>query len=122
MARVLIVDDEASIRDILSRRLTQWGHEVVSASGAEAALAEMEKSPAQIVFSDVIMPRYDGVWLAKEIRERWPDTVIVAVSGAQEMETVVQMRKYGAIDYVTKPIGREMLHQALERALAKLPA
>lgn len=122
MARVLIVDDEASIRDILSRRLTQWGHEVVSASGAEAAVAEMEKSPAQIVFSDVIMPRYDGVWLAKEIRERWPDTVIVAVSGAQEMETVVKMRKYGAIDYVTKPIGREMLHQALERALAKVPA
>ena len=122
MARILIVDDEASIRDILTRRLTQWGHEVVSANGAEAALVEMEKAPAQIVFSDVIMPLYDGVWLAKEIRERWPDTVIVAVSGAQEMETVVNMRKYGAIDYVTKPIGREMLHQALERALAKLPS
>ena len=78
--------------------------------------------PAQIVFSDVIMPLHDGVWLAKELRERWPDTVIVAVSGAQEMDTVVNMRKHGAIDYVTKPIGREMLHQALERALAKLPA
>ena len=122
MARILVVDDEAPIRDILSRRLTQWGHEVAVAHGAEAAITEMEKSPAQIVFSDVIMPLYDGVWLAKEIRERWPDTVIVAVSGAQEMETVVNMRKYGAIDYVTKPIGREMLHQALERALAKLPA
>ena len=46
--------------------------------------------------------------------------VIVAVSGAQEMETVVKMRKYGAVDYVVKPIGREMLHQALERALARL--
>jgi DNA-binding NtrC family response regulator len=121
MARILIVDDEATIRDILSRRLTQWGHEVVTAGGAEAALAEMEKSAAEIVFSDVIMPLYDGVWLAKEIRQRWPATVIVAVSGAQEMETVVKMRQHGAIDYVTKPIGREMLHQALERALAKLP-
>lgn len=121
MARILIVDDEATIRDILSRRLTQWGHEVVTAAGAEAALAEMEQSPADIVFSDVIMPLFDGVWLAKEIRQRWPATVIVAVSGAQEMETVVKMRQHGAIDYVTKPIGREMLHQALERALAKLP-
>ena len=121
MARILIVDDEATIRDILSRRLTQWGHEVVTAAGAEAALQEMEKSPAEIVFSDVIMPLFDGVWLAKEIRQRWPATVIVAVSGAQEMETVVKMRQHGAIDYVTKPIGREMLHQALERALAKLP-
>ena len=122
MARILVVDDEAPIRDILSRRLTQWGHEVVTAHGAEAALEEMTKAPAQIVFSDVIMPVLDGVWLAKELRERWPDVVIVAVSGAQEMTTVMKMREQGAIDYVTKPIGREMLHQALERALAKLPA
>ena len=121
MSRILIVDDEAPIRDILSRRLTQWGHEVVTASGAEAAVAEMEKDPAQIVFSDVIMPLFDGVWLAQQIRQRWPDTVVVAVSGAQEISTVVKMRQYGAIDYVTKPIGREMLHQALERALAKIP-
>ena len=122
MARILVVDDEAPIRDILSRRLTQWGHEVVTVHGAEAAIEEMSKSAVQIVFSDVIMPLYDGVWLAKEIRERWPGTVIVAVSGAQEMETVVKMRQYGAIDYVTKPIGREMLHQALDRALARLHA
>jgi DNA-binding NtrC family response regulator len=122
MARILVVDDEAPVRDILSRRLTQWGHEVVTAHGAEAALEEMTRAPAQIVFSDVIMPLLDGVWLAKEIRERWPDTIIVAVSGAQEMSTVIKMRQYGAIDYVAKPIGREMLHQALERALAKLPA
>jgi DNA-binding NtrC family response regulator len=121
MARILVVDDEASIREILTRRLTQWGHEVATANSAEAALTEMAAAPAQIVFSDVIMPLFDGVWLAREIRERWPTTVIVAVSGAQEMETVVNMRKHGAIDYVAKPIGREMLHQALERALAKLP-
>ena len=122
MAKILVVDDEALIRDVLSRRLTQWGHEVVTAPGAEAALAEMEKRPAEIVFSDVIMPLHDGLWLAQKLRERWPDTIVVAVSGALEVQTVVKMRQYGAIDYVTKPIGREMLHQALERALARLPA
>jgi DNA-binding NtrC family response regulator len=122
MAKILVVDDEALIRDVLSRRLTQWGHEVVTAPGPEAALTEMEKAPAEIVFSDVIMPLHDGLWLAKQLRERWPGTIIVAVSGALEVETVVKMRQYGAIDYVTKPIGREMLHQALQRALARLPA
>jgi DNA-binding NtrC family response regulator len=122
MARILVVDDEASIRELLFRRLTQWGHEVATAHGAETALKELAKSPpTQIVFSDVIMPLHDGVWLAKEIRERYPDIVIVAVSGAQEIDTVVKMRQHGAIDFVTKPIGREMLHQALERALARLP-
>lgn len=122
MARILVVDDEASVREILSRRLVQWGHEVVAVNGADAALAEMEKAPAEIVFSDVMMPLHDGLWLAKELQERWPRTVIVAVSGAQDVQTVVKMRQHGAIDYVTKPIGREMLHQALERALARLPA
>lgn len=121
MAKILVVDDEASVREILTRRLIQWGHDVVAVDGADAALAEMEKSAASIVFSDVIMPLHDGLWLAKEIRQRWPDTVIVAVSGAQDMQTVVKMRQHGAIDYVTKPIGREMLHQALERALAHIP-
>jgi DNA-binding NtrC family response regulator len=120
MARILVVDDESPIRDILSRRLTQWGHDVITAHNAEAAIEEMSKQPAEIVFSDVIMPLYDGVWLARQIRTRWPDTVVVAVSGAQEMDTVIKMRQQGAVDYVVKPIGREMLHQALERALARL--
>jgi two-component system response regulator DctR len=68
------------------------------------------------------MPLHDGLWLAQKLLERWPDAIIVAVSGALEVQTVVKMRQYGAIDYVTKPIGREMLHQALERALARLAA
>jgi response regulator of citrate/malate metabolism len=46
--------------------------------------------------------------------------VFVAVSGAQDMSTIEKMRQYGAVDYVAKPIGREMLHQALERALQRL--
>ena len=120
MARVLVVDDEASIRDILTRRLTQWGHHVVTAGGAEAALDAMAAEPADIVFCDVIMPLFNGVWLAQQVRERWPGTVIVAVSGAQDMGTVKKMREQGAVDYVTKPIGREMLHQALQRALATI--
>ena len=120
MARILVVDDEAPIRDILTRRLTQWGHDVETADGAEAALAAMAARPAEIVFCDVIMPVYDGVWLVQQITRQWPKVVFVAVSGAQDMTTIVKMREYGAVDYVAKPIGREMLHQALERALATL--
>jgi DNA-binding NtrC family response regulator len=120
MARILVVDDEAAVREILTRRLSMWGHEVIAVHGAEPALEEMTKQKVDIVFSDVVMPRFDGVWLASQICERWPGTPIVAVSGAQEMDTVIKMRKFGAVDYVAKPIGREMLHQALERALAKI--
>jgi DNA-binding NtrC family response regulator len=121
-ARILVVDDEASIRDILARRFCQWGYDVVSVHSAEAAIEAMDSRPADIVFCDVMMPGFDGVWLAQQVRERWPGTVIVAVSGAQDLATVMKMRQFGAVDYVPKPIGRETLHQALERALKTLAA
>jgi DNA-binding NtrC family response regulator len=120
MARILVVDDEEPIREILSRRLQQWGHEVAVAATAEAALEQMRVAPAEIVLCDVIMPLHDGVWLFGKVLEQWPNTIFVAVSGAQDMNTVMRMRQLGAVDFVPKPIGREMLHQALERALATL--
>lgn len=120
MARILVVDDEESIREILSRRLTQWGHAVTLAPSADAALEEMRRAPAEIVLCDVIMPVHDGVWLFRQLLAEWPDTIFVAVSGAQDVNTVMELRKLGAVDFVPKPIGREMLHQALERALVTL--
>ena len=120
MARILVVDDEASVREILSRRLQQWGHQVRAAPTAEAALEEMRQSVPDIVLCDIIMPVHDGVWLFHQILELWPQMIFVAVSGAQNINTVMELRKLGAVDFVPKPIGREMLHQALGRALATL--
>ena len=120
MARILVVDDEASVREILSRRLERWGHQVASAPSAEAALEKMKQSRPDIVLCDVIMPVHDGVWLLNQILELWPQMIFVAVSGAQDINTVMELRKLGAVDFVPKPIGREMLRQALDRALATL--
>jgi DNA-binding NtrC family response regulator len=120
MARILVVDDEASVREILSRRLQQWGHQVTTAPTAEAALEEMKQWRPDIVLCDIIMPVHDGVWLLRQVRELWPEMIFVAVSGAQDINTVIELRKLGAVDFVPKPIGREMLHQALDRALATL--
>lgn len=120
MARILVVDDEEPVREILSRRLQQWGHEVVVANTAESALEQMRQASAEIVMCDVIMPVHDGLWLFRQILDQWPDTIFVAVSGAQDVNTVIQMRKLGAVDFVSKPIGREMLHQALDKALKTL--
>jgi DNA-binding NtrC family response regulator len=118
MARILVVDDEASIREILSRRLKQWGHDVMVAPTADDALAQMREWPAEIILCDIVMPIHDGLWLFQQVVAQWPNTVFVAVSGVQDVNTVMQMRKLGAVDFVPKPIGREMLHQALERALS----
>lgn len=120
MAYVLVVDDEESIRKLLMRWLTGWGYESKEAGNANDALALMAKSPAAIMLCDVMMPEHDGIWLAEQVRNRWPETAVVMASSAQDMETVMRMRKQGAVDYVTKPFGREMLRQALQRASEKL--
>jgi len=122
MSGVLIVDDEESIRLLLSRWLQSWGYEIRVAVSAADALAQMETEPAATVLCDVRMPVYDGLWLTDRIRERWPETAIIMASGAQDMETVNAARKKGAVGFVPKPFGREMVRQALVRASAPTPA
>jgi DNA-binding NtrC family response regulator len=118
MARILVVDDEEPVRTVLTRQLRKWGHEVAPAANATEALESMAIVTPQIVFCDVIMPVHDGLWLLERIHARWPHVVVIMVSGALEINTVKGARALGALDYVAKPIGREMLHQALQRALA----
>ena len=120
MPYVLVVDDEEAIRRLLSRWLSGWGYESKEAANADAALEIMTAEPADIMLCDVMMPVHDGIWLAEQIRSRWPRTAVIMASSAQDMETVMRMRKQGAVDYVTKPFGREMLRQALQRASEKM--
>lgn len=116
MAYVLVVDDEEAIRSLLLRWLADWGYAAKPAASAEEAIDLMTAEPAAVVLCDVMMPVHDGIWLAEQLRHRWPDTAVIMASSAQDMETVMRMRRQGAIDYVTKPFGREMLKQALGRA------
>jgi DNA-binding NtrC family response regulator len=120
MPSVLVVDDEEGIRRLLTRWLADWGYDAKEASNAEDAIVMMTAQPAEIILCDVNMPVHDGVWLAEQVRGRWPQTAVIMASGAQDMETVMRMRKQGAVDYVTKPFGREMLRQALQRARGKM--
>jgi two-component system NtrC family response regulator len=120
MAYVLVVDDEEAIRRLLTRWLSGWGYQAKEAGNADEALEIMTAEPADIMLCDVMMPVHDGIWLAEQVRGRWPQTAVIMASSAQDMETVMRMRKQGAVDYVTKPFGREMLRQALQRASQKI--
>ena len=122
MSYVLIVDDEESIRRLLGRWLAGWGYVFKEAGTANDALELMTQEPASIILCDVMMPVHDGIWLTEQVRNRWPHTAVVMASSAQDMETVTRMRKQGAVDYITKPFGREMLRQALQRASETLQA
>jgi CheY-like chemotaxis protein len=113
---VLVVDDDDAIRALLRRWLDQWGYAVRSAGSANDALALMADHAAGIVLCDIRMPGQDGVWLMQQIRNEWPQTVLIATSGVSELSVIEQVRRLGAVDYVTKPVGRESLRQAMARA------
>jgi CheY-like chemotaxis protein len=120
MPCVLVVDDEEAIRRLLTRWLAGWGYDAKEAANADDAIVMMTSQPADIILCDVNMPVHDGIWLAEQVRGRWPQTAVIMASSAQDMDTVMRMRKQGAVDYITKPFGREMLRQALQRASEKM--
>jgi DNA-binding NtrC family response regulator len=113
---VLVVDDEVSYREILQRWLGSWGFSVSTAANATDALHSMWKQPAQIVLVDIKMPGNDGFWLIEQLQAKWPRTAIIMATAAYDLGVVEKSKRAGAVDYVLKPFGRELLRQALDRA------
>jgi len=120
MAYVLVVDDEPPVREFLTRWLESWGYAVKQASSATEALEVILAEPASIMLCDIRMPGHDGLWLAERVRTQWPQTAIIMATAFDDIPTVLKSRQLGVVDYVTKPFGRELLRQALNRAHAAL--
>lgn len=115
----LIVDDEAPLRAVLRRILEQQGMRCRDAASGAEALRMLEAEPAALVLSDYHMPEMDGVQLLGVIRERWPDTAVVMVTGVSDVDLAVQCLASGAMDYVTKPFRVEEIRGRLGQALEK---
>ncbi len=118
-ANVLIVDDEATIREVLQRTLESEGYECHTAADAYEALELMEANIADLVLSDIMMPGMSGVDLLKEINERSPDTAVILVTAVSDTQTAINAMKLGASDYVTKPFNLVEVMMSVDRALEK---
>ncbi|MGZ5959397.1 MAG: HD domain-containing phosphohydrolase [Myxococcaceae bacterium] len=117
--RVLIVDDDASVRDVISVLLQEEGYECRTASSAEAALDVAAAEEPPLVISDMKMPGRDGIWLLEAFRERYPETAVIMLTGYGDTEAAVDCLRRGAVDYLLKPPKLTDLIRAIERALAK---
>lgn len=117
--RILIVDDDASVRDVISVLLQEEGYECRTAAGAEEALDIAAKEAPPLVISDMKMPGRDGIWLLEAFRERFPETAVVMLTGYGDTEAAVDCLRRGAVDYLLKPPKLTDLIRAIERALAK---
>jgi len=114
--KILVVDDEPSIRFSLAELLDGAGHEVREAPHAPAALALLDDSPADLVISDLTMPAMDGLQLLDEVRSRHPGSLFVLMTAHGDERTAVRALKHGAYDYVPKPFDNEEIRALVRRA------
>ena len=117
--RVLIVDDEQAVREILSDGLASFGYLTETAPDGAAALAFLSTEPVHVVLSDIDMPEMSGIELLKLIKAEHPDLDVVMVTGVVDAETAVNAIRDGASDYVTKPFNLDEVCIVVERTLEK---
>jgi two-component system response regulator HydG len=115
--RVLVVDDDAAARDALQTFLSQENFQVATADGGDAALAQLDEHPADIVVTDLDMPRVTGIQLLAELKRREMGIPVIVLTAASDASSAVSAMRAGAADYLTKPVDLGALEIAIDRAL-----
>lgn len=118
-ARVLIVDDEASVREVLYRALEEQGYQCIAVADATEAIAALDSCPTDLVLTDIMMPGMTGVDLLKEIQKKCPDTAVMMLTAVVDTQTAIQAMKHGAYDYLMKPFNLDEVVMSVERVLEK---
>lgn len=116
--RILIVDDEPSIRKVLAAHLTKLGHEVDTAAGGEEALDALAGAPFDLVVTDLKMPGLDGMAVLAWVRQNLPEVPVLILTAHGTVDSAVDALKNGAFDYITKPFEQGELYAAIAKALA----
>jgi two-component system response regulator AtoC len=112
---VLVVDDEPAIRQVLTSALTKAGYPVDSAASAAEAMAKLERTPFDVVLSDVFMPITDGIELVKQARARGHAATFIMITAFASVDSAIDAIKAGAWDYITKPVHNEEILRRLEQ-------
>lgn len=120
MFKVLIVDDDGDLRDLLTEAVGDWGYAVSMASGGEEALKMIRAGKVDIVVTDLMMPGMDGLQLLEKINKMDRDIVVIMVTGFATIETAVKAIEAGAYDYIAKPFKLDDLMVLLKNAAERL--
>ncbi|MHB1843810.1 MAG: sigma-54-dependent transcriptional regulator [Deltaproteobacteria bacterium] len=114
--RVLVVDDEANLRKVLAATLKREGYEVATAPDGEAALVEMAEGGADVVVTDLVMPKRDGLSLLRELLVRHPEVPVIVITAHGTIDSAVEALKLGAFDFITKPFEQLELKRVIAKA------
>lgn len=117
ITKLLIVDDEKDLLELLVKRLTRKGFAVDSAESAEDALLLLGKNVYDVAVYDIRLPNMDGISLLKETKKIQPETEILMLTGHGTIETAIEAMKFGAFDYITKPYNLTELELTINKAI-----
>jgi len=117
VSRILVVDDEESMREFLRILLEKEGHEVTTAGDGMAALGLATKQDVDLIISDIKMPRLDGVGLLAGLRQHGLEIPVIMVTAYASSDSAILAMKHGAFDYITKPFKVDEIRLVIQRAL-----
>lgn len=117
--RILVVDDEEIVRRAYARTLSGEHCDVETAWNGVAALSALEHRPFDLVLLDLRMPEMDGMTVLKAIKDRWPESEVVVITGFPSVETAKEAVRLGAYDYLAKPVGPDEVINAAKGALTR---
>lgn len=118
---ILVVDDEDGVRESVREVLSDEGYRVVDTADGTRVLEMIKQERPELVLLDIWMPQVDGIGLLKEIKSQEPEINVVMVSGHGNIHTAVTATKYGAFDFIEKPVSLDGLLTTVQRALGELP-
>jgi two-component system response regulator AtoC len=116
MAKVLVVEDESNLRKVLATMLRRTGYDVTVAEDGEQGLAELNKNGADIVVTDLVMPKLGGLELLKAVNASQPDVPVIIITAHGTVDSAVEAIKLGAFDYITKPFDQTELQAVIAKA------
>ena len=119
MEKILIVDDERSMRDVLSIMLRRAGYDVTLSSDGEEAIAHIDKELFDLVITDLKMPKAGGLDVLRAVKESAPESVVLIITAFASAESAVEAMKLGAYDYLTKPFQVDEVQLIVRNALEK---
>ena len=118
--RILVVDDDESLRWVTQAQLQQSGYEATAAASGREALDRMREDPPDLVITDLMMPGMSGLELLKRIRAEYPEVIVIMVTAFGAVDTAVEAMKAGAYDYLTKPVNVDEMRIVVDRGLEHL--
>ncbi len=118
-SRILVVDDEPSLRDLLTIMLRREGHEVLTAENRATAAEALARGPVSMVITDLKLPDGDGIELLRHVKAASPSTIVIVITAFGSAQTAVAALKLGAHDYLTKPFDIDELKIVVRNALER---